>query len=268
MATNLYQIDGHQVTEQQAKWKRRLAVELSYRPRFERLSEGDLRQLLQKRKLLSMNHDTVAAIDWPHYCANATEGCGGVNGWCYTFGGHSVSTEQASKVAMVDVIASNFPELFASQVASEIGRLVASGRLPYANVRYSGSGEVHLRHVGALERTAKKGIHIWGFTKSLEVARRLRASGIASLFSCDLTTAVKSIEAARDEGFGLAYTSISVHDVPPVGTIVTFPLHTSGSVRELVSVDSLCPKVVDEYYSAQRTAHWCQTRCFRCHRRS
>ncbi len=248
-----------------AKWKERLSVELRFRRELENVATMELERIARAKGVLSTNYDTVVSIDWPHYCVHATEGCGGERGWCYTFAGNHAMADHAKKVALVDILAARHPELFASQVAAEVDALVSKGKLPYRNVRYSGAGEVHQKHLRALELTAERGIRLWGFTRNLALARRLQDIGIASLFSCDSTTPADTIAIARRAGFGLAYTSTSVGDHPPVGTVVTFPLHTSGRVREVVDDPSLCPKIVEEYLTGRRRRGWCQSRCQRCH---
>jgi len=247
------------------KWKERLSVELHFQSALKGLTATELEAIVRARGILSSNYDTVVSIDWPHYCVHATEGCGGARGWCYTFAGNHAMPDHARKVALVDIVATKHPELFASQVAVEVDALTGKGKLSYRNVRYSGTGEAHLRHLKALELTAKQGIRLWGFTRNLAFARRLRALGIASLISCDKTTPADIVSEAGRAGFGLAYTSVSVVDLPPAGTVVTFPLHTSGRVREVVDDSSLCPKVVEEYLTGTRRSGWCQTRCQRCH---
>lgn len=247
------------------KWKLRLALELGYREQLEQLTDQEIELEVRRRGILSSNYDTVASIDWPHYCGSSTEGCGGSHGWCYTFAGHRASAAQSRKVALVDLVARRLPELFGELVALEVRDLVRRGRLRYPNVRYSGSGELHPRHLSALKLTADRGVHLWGFTRSLSIARRLRAANIACLVSCDKTSPPSFIEKAIRDGFRLAYTSISVSDLPPKGTLVTFPVHVSGRVGEVVDEPSLCPKVVDEYFARRRTEAWCQERCSRCH---
>ena len=249
------------------KWRIRLRTELSHRSEFARLSRAEWSSLLAKRRVTSSNHDTVLAIDWPHYCANATVACGGPAGWCYTFGGKQAGREHSRHVAMVDTLARNYPDLFGERVAAEAGRAVERGLLPYPNVRYSGSGETTFAHLAALREAARRGVWLWGFTRNVQLACELRSfAGV--IFSCDHSTSSNALGAARAARLPLAYTSRDVDDVPPPGTVVTFPLHRGGKVAEVVDSESLCPKVLFDFFEGVRPSATCQTACMRCHMRS
>jgi hypothetical protein len=250
-----------------AKWRRRLAEELDLAARFEQWSIEEWQSYIASRDILNANYDTVVALDWPHYCGGATEGCGGSKGWCYTLAGNvGGGRARSMRAAATDQLARQFPSLFADAVASEVFAHVEAGRMPYANLRFSGSGEVHAAHIPALvELRARGGVRLWGFSRSIDVARQLDEAGICVLFSCDLTTPPARVKSARALGLKLAYTSTGVNDPPPLGTFVTFPVHRSGRVKEVVSADSLCPKVVEEYLDGKRREGACQWRCTRCH---
>ena len=166
---------------------------------------------------------------------------------------------------MTDSIARNHPRLFTEIVAAEINKLVSSNEIPYPNLRFSGSGELHPAHLPAIFLLKEQGINLWGFSRNIRVAIELRQHDINVLFSCDITTPVSRIEEARENSLQLAYTSTGVTDIPPAGTFVTFPLHRSGKVREIVLTDSICPKVAQEYLEGKRAPAACQTRCTRCH---
>jgi hypothetical protein len=247
------------------KWRRKLERELGERARFDGLSVEEWRCLLEGRSVTSSNHDTVLSLDWPHYCAGASEACGGPRGWCYTFTGLLAGKHHISKVAMVDALASLHPALFAEQVVLEVERAVRSGALPYANLRYSGSGELNPGHVRALALVAARGVRLWGFTRNLAVASALRAASIAVIVSYDRSTPSRQLAAARLEGFPLAYSSGGVDDHPPYPSLVVFPLHRSGRVPEVADVLGLCPKVVHEYLHQERPPATCQVECQRCH---
>jgi hypothetical protein len=247
------------------RWRRRLSLELSHRGEFESLSEGSWRALLRKRCLTSSNHDTVLALDWPHFCTHATDSCGGKDGWCYTFQGHQASRLHNRHVAMVDVAARHFPLLFGEIVSCEVNAAVADGRLPYPNLRYSGSGEVVDAYIPALRSVAEHGVFLWGFTRSLSAAVSLRSFGASVIFSCDRTTRAEDIAKARTLGIRFGYTSTDINDYPPEGTVVTFPVHRIGRVREVVDTASLCPKVLADFLDDCRPAGSCQFTCRRCH---
>jgi hypothetical protein len=93
----------------------------------------------------------------------------------------------------------------------------------------------------------------------------LRRIGVGIIVSCDRTSPEGFAERARGSAFPLAYTSAGVDDRPPLGTIVTFPLHRVGRVREVVDSQSVCPKVLADYLYDSRPAGTCQTQCRRCH---
>jgi hypothetical protein len=247
------------------KWERRLREELSHRQHFAELDRAGWRKLLSRTRVTSDNYDTVLSIDWPHFCAGATDGCGGAGGWCYTLHGNQASQSHDAKVAMVDLAARRCPDLLASKVVSEVRAAVTRGALAYRNLRYSASGEVASAHIPALRLIADQGVRLWGYTRQVRIGVLLRSVGAAVLFSCDRSTSPATIEEARREGLGLAYTSLGVTDVPPSGRVVTFPLHRAGRVREVVDDPALCPKVVDEYLHESRNKAWCQARCVRCH---
>ncbi len=249
----------------QPKWKRRLVVELEAQRSMHDLSDGELRASLEENGVLSENHDTVVSLDWPHFCSHATEACGGVRGWCYTLSGHHVSSSHARKVALNDLGARRIPEAFAAIVFEEIKARTENGELEYANVRFSGSGEVQKHHVAALGLIAARGIRVWGFTKNPTLAVALRNLGIAAIFSFDHSTRRVHLKAAMKSGIPLAYSSRSVADAPPVPVLVTFPVHASGRVTEAIDHPTLCPKVVEEFLTSTRRRGWCQQRCLRCH---
>jgi hypothetical protein len=249
-----------------SKWQIRLEEELSLRLPFDGLNLSQWRQHLKHTKLLSDNYDTVVSLDWPHYCGGATVGCGGKNGWCYTLGGQlGGSANRSKRSAMTDSLARNYPSLFAEIASAEIEKLVADGEIPYPNLRFSGSGELHYSHLPAIFQLKELGITLWGFSKNLKVAIELRRNDISVLFSCDITTPIEQILDAKNNGLQLAYTSTGVRDTPPDGTFVTFPLHRSGKVREIVLSESVCPKVIQEYTDGRRSRASCQLRCTRCH---
>lgn len=247
------------------KWRKRLLKELAFQDHLKSIGSEELEAFIATKTLTSSNHDTVVSLDWPHFCFAATEGCGGDKGWCYTFQGRHAQRSHHEKVAIVDYAARHAPELFATKIAKEVEDYVADGALDYPNLRYSGSGEVHEAHVTALALLVQRGVRLWGFTRSVPIAKALRKIGAAVIFSCDVTTDPKMRIWAVSEGFPLAYTSIGVDDIPPKGTIVTFPLHRSGAVREVVDHKSVCPKVLDEYLHGDRVPGACQYVCQRCH---
>lgn len=247
------------------KWRRRLAVERSFVADYEVLGNAELEAMAEGADLLSSNHDTVLSLDWPHYCSYATEACGGRRGWCYTFAGFHVTPAQARKVALNDVLARRVPHAFANRIATCIMSEVRRGTLPYPNLRYSGSGEISLAHVSAIEDIASRGVRLWGFTKNPQVAEALHRASVPVIFSSDRTTPADHLSIPRSLGIPLAYSSAGVDDLPPPGTVVTFPVHISGRVTEAADHPSLCPKVVEEFLHGDRTPAWCQTRCQRCH---
>lgn len=247
------------------KWQLRLRVELEHKDKFSSLSAREWRTLLGTRTLCSSNHDTVLALDFPHYCTDATEGCGGAKGWCYTFQGRQANASHHQRVAMVDQLAQMHPQLFAETVRKEVHESVERGELQYPNIRVSGSGELMEKHVEALVAVSALGVHVWGFTKRLRVWKLLKQQGIELLFSIDRTSPQSAVEDAAKSGVRFAYTSTAVDDLPPEGTLVAFPLHRGGKVREVVDASMLCPKVVEDFYYGSRAKGWCQDRCKRCH---
>lgn len=250
----------------QPKWRSRLAKELELGGRFIGWSSSEWRSYLASKKLLSVNYDTIVSLDWPHFCGDATEGCGGARGWCYTLGGQLGGADARSiKAAVSDRLARDFPDLFADVVVNEVHELVDGGALPYPNLRVSGSGEAHIAHVPALARVKDRGVQLWGFSKSIKIALEMRKIGASIMFSCDATTPRSKLDEAIKNGFALAYTSIGAGDHPPVGTTVTFPLHRSGRVREVVDTPTVCPKVVEEFFNGKRRQAACQSLCRRCH---
>ena len=259
------QLNSQDASAPTSKWRRKLRDELEAQREYAEISDKELVELVCSRQITSTNFDTVMALDWPHFCAAATEGCGGRKGWCYTFQGRQSSSNHNRKVAFVDLAARRVPGAFAEKVTKEVDDAVTRGDLPYPNLRYSGSGEVAAHHLPALARVVDKGVVLWGFTRMLKIAEKLREIGAHVLISCDRTSDAKLFGRAKELGFQLAYTSIDVGDTPPAEAAVTFPLHRSGKVREVVDATSLCPKVVQEYLSGFRAEGSCQKMCHRCH---
>jgi hypothetical protein len=247
------------------RWRQRLEKELAYRPEFDSLDEAAWRALLKKRRVASSNNDTVLSLDWPHFCAHATSACGGPQGWCYTFQGNQAGKLHNRHAAMVDVLARNFPVIFAEQVTAEVNAAVRAGLMPYPNLRYSGSGEVVEAYVPALRGVSERGVRLWGFTRNLRLARKLRDMGAGVIVSCDKSSPEGFIEEASAAGFPLGYSSNGVHDLPPKGTVVTFPVHRVGKVREVVDSPSVCPKVLADFLDDCRPKASCQLICQRCH---
>jgi hypothetical protein len=250
---------------EQQRWRQRLKKELAFLPEFANLDESAWRVLLKGRSVASSNHDTVLSLDWPHFCGNATSACGGREGWCYTFQGNQAGKLHNRHAAMVDVLARNHPELFAERVAEEVTSAVKTGLMLYPNLRYSGSGEVVEHYLPALQAIQDMGIRLWGFTRSLNLGQRLRKIGAKVVVSCDKTSPTGFIKEAQRLKFSLGYTSSDVNDVPPQGTVVTFPVHRVGRVREVVDAPSLCPKVLADFLDDYRPKASCQLVCRRCH---
>lgn len=248
-----------------SRWARKLKRELELGSKYTSLSEREWQELLAGKRITSLNHDTYLALDWPHYCYGATNACGGANGWCYTFQGHQASRSHESRVALVDALAKYSPLLFAQTVVKEVMEAVAQGHLPYPNLRYSGSGECAEHHLPALSLISKAGIRLWGFTRQLKLAEQISLIGGAAIFSCDKTTDAQLVADAQRLGVPLAYTSSDVTDEPPPGTLVVFPLHRGGRVTEVVEHESICPKVLDDFFLECRPPNSCQMRCTRCH---
>jgi hypothetical protein len=248
------------------KWQKKLKREIKYANKFHKLNENDWLVLLKKKPILSQNHDTVLAIDWPHYCYDASEGCGGQNGWCYTFQGFQANKAHDEKVAMVDVLAQKHPGLFAEFCKREVFEAVDKGRIPYPNIRVSGSGEIVFSHIPALLALIKAEIKLWGFTRNFKIGAILKKAGASILYSCDQTTPKIKVIAALNSGLPLAYTSRNVSDFPPKGTLVTFPLHRGGAVTEVLDHSSTCPKIIREFFEQKRDPGICQNYCTRCHK--
>jgi hypothetical protein len=247
------------------RWRKRLIKELAFRGEFENLDHNAWKSLLRRRSVTSANHDTILSLDWPHYCAFATTACGGPEGWCYTFQGKQAGELHNRHAAMVHVLAVKEPLLFAEAVESEVIRAVSKGLLSYPNIRFSGSGEMIEAHVPALVEIARRGVKLWGFTRNLKLAEQLRTFGASVIISCDRTSPPSLIKQAQEKEFPLAYSSSGVDDVPPPGTLVTFPVHRVGRVREVVDTGSLCPKVLADYFEDARPRGYCQRYCHRCH---
>lgn len=253
------------ITERIPRWRQRLDKELAFRPEFAGLDEPAWRALLKTRRVASSNNDTVLSLDWPHYCAHATPACGGPQGWCYTFQGNQAGKLHNRHAAMVDVLARNFPALFAAQVTAEVNAAVKAGLMPYPNLRYSGSGEVVEAYVPALRGVHDRGVRLWGFTRNLRLARVLRDMGAGVIVSCDKSSPPDFVEEARTAGFPLGYSSNGVDDFPPEGTVVAFPVHRVGRVREVVDSPAVCPKVLADFLDDCRPEASCQLICHRCH---
>jgi hypothetical protein len=247
------------------RWHKRLNKELVFRPEFDQLTKDRWRALLKTRRVTSSNHDTVLSLDWPHFCGSATPACGGPRGWCYTFQGNQASVHHDRHAAMVDVLARKFPELFAEKVEEEVRQVVAEGLIKYPNLRYSGSGELVEAHLPALEMIKLRDVRLWGFTRDLRIAERLRKIGIAVIVSCDKTSSPGFVETASAAGFLLAYSSSGVDDAPPARTVVTFPVHRVGRVKEVVDATTICPKVLADFLDDARQQSTCQLVCNRCH---
>ncbi len=247
------------------RWRIRLEKELAFQSEFTELNEDDWRSLLKSRSVTSSNHDTVLALDWPHYCSHATRACGGATGWCYTFQGNQAGMLHNRHAAMVDVLARKYPCLFAEIVAEEVFYQVRKGNLPYPNLRYSGSGEVVESYFPALQKLVGREVTLWGFTRSLRIAEGLRDLGASVIISCDSTSPSTLAAQAASAGFAIAYTSMGVNDAPPEGTVVTFPIHRIGRVREVVDSPTVCPKVLADFFEDSRPKAGCQVLCRRCH---
>lgn len=247
------------------RWRIRLAKELQYSAEFDSLDEESWAELLRTRSVTSQNHDTALSLDWPHYCAFSTQACGGPKGWCYTFQGNQASAAHNRHAAMIDRLAVRQPLLFAHAVHREVERAVKTGALSYPNLRLAGSGETIRAYVPALAEIVRLGVRLWGFTRDLQLAEVLRKVGVAIIASCDKTSPPGFVERAQALRLPIAYTSAGVEDRPPAGTLVTFPLHRVGRVREVVDVPSLCPKVLADFLHDSRPGGFCQRFCKRCH---
>jgi hypothetical protein len=249
----------------QPKWEVRLARERTASAEFTGWTEPQWRSALLTWRVTSANHDTGLALDWPHYCLHATDLCGGPAGWCYTFQGNQAWKNHDRKVVMVDILARTQRQLFAELVTREVHEAVGEGVLAYPNLRYSGSGEMTRAHLPALKLIAANSIHLWGFTRQLDLVEPLRQIGAGVLFSCDRSTSSEAFQTARELRVGLAYTSSSIDDSPPPNTVVVFPLHRGGRVKEVVDSEGLCPKVLEDFMYDERSERFCQTKCHRCH---
>ncbi len=250
---------------QKPRWRIRLEKELAYRNEFLSLSRQEWLSLLSTRRVTSDNHDTELALDWPHYCKHATEACGGAQGWCYTFQGHQASAGHNRHAAMVDALSRYDPDLVADKVATEVNRAVKQGWMQYPNLRYSGSGEASLAHLPAMIAVMGRGIRLWGFTRDIELGQALHRAGASVIYSSDRTTEPKKLLAARKAGLALAYTAERADEAIPDGTVVTFPVHRVGRVKEVPDTRSLCPKVLHDFFEEARPRGVCQTTCRRCH---
>jgi hypothetical protein len=166
---------------------------------------------------------------------------------------------------MVHVLATREPDLFARTVVAEVAKAVSIGRIPYPNLRVAGSGETIDEYIPALSEITRQGVRLWGFTRNLRLAERMRAIGVGVIVSCDRTSSHELIREAGERGFPLGYTSDGVDDRPPPGTLVTFPVHRVGRVREVVDSPTLCPKVVADFLDESRPEAFCQRYCRRCH---
>jgi len=247
------------------KWKLKLKEEMAESKPISDLSNKELELLIHRKTILSSNYDTVLALDFPHYCSKATLGCGGEKGWCYTFGGHQAGPSHAKKVALVDVASKRIPKILVNKILREIEAATHKKRLPYPNLRISGSGEAAFHHLDLIGMINAAGVKTWGFTKNISIAIAMRKLGTNILISADKTTPKDLIHQAKKDDFRFAYTSTDHIDYPPENTLVTFPLHRGGRVREAVDSPSLCPKVIEEFLSGKRRDAYCQLRCNRCH---
>lgn len=247
------------------RWKYRLKKESSYNDFFNSLDLNNFLLFIQKKRLTSQNHDTGLAIDWPHFCLHATTACGGKNGYCYTFSGFQATKAHDQHVAMVDSFARRFPEYFAEKVAKEVTQGVCEGKLSSKNLRYSGSGETHQDHIPALSLIIEHGIHLWGFTRNIDIAIKLNNIGARSIFSVDCTTSPSVVKKALQNDIPIGYVSSGVDDLPSFNPLVIFPCHRGGNVNEVADHPSLCPKVLYDFYHSKRPAGSCQFNCLRCH---
>jgi hypothetical protein len=247
------------------KWQRLLKKEIAHSKSLAQLSRDEVFKRVKKQGILSANSDTVASLDFPHYCIGATEGCGGAKGWCYTFQGFQSLSAHSSKVGLVDYCIRTYPEMVVNLIVKEIQALVNKGQLPYPNLRFSGSGEVAAIHIGLLTEIKRRGIQLWGFSRNIKVATELKSAGIHVIFSCDQTTPTHLVDQAIGLQVPLAYTSCNVKDLPSYEVAVVFPLHRGGRVRQVADHMMNCPKVIEEYFDHSRTQASCQNVCRRCH---
>jgi hypothetical protein len=247
------------------KWKVKLDIEMKLKKKFESLSISDLSKKIELKKILSDNHDTVVSLDFPHYCYYSTESCGGKNGWCYTFQGYQSMNNHYSKVALIDIASEKIPKLLAKKISSEVNTVFKNNKIPYPNIRYCGSGEISKKHLKLLNYIKDEGIHLWGFTRNIELGKILKNEDISVIISIDKTSDKKVYTNASDNGLKIAYTSDSIDDVPPKGCHVVFPVHRLGKVKEVGDFESLCPKVVSEFFTGCRKNGTCQNECKKCH---
>jgi len=248
------------------KWKKRLKRELAFHKEFEDLSIQEINERISQTKLLSDNYDTVCSLDLPHYCSGATSSCGGEQGWCYTFQGFQSLDNHLRKTSFLDFCIKFHLGSVVHKILGELSVLVDKKLIPYPNLRYSGSGELTAHHIPLLRKLSDNSIHVWGFTKNLDIAIELHKVGISVIFSYDKTSDLKMVNRAHLEGIPLAYTSEGVEDSPAFDTAVVFPLHRGGKVKEIVEHERLCPKVVEEFLGGKRQASSCQIHCTRCHK--
>lgn len=248
-----------------AKWQRLLKKELAHSGSLEQLSRDEVLDRVKKKGILSTNFDTVVSLDFPHYCVGATEGCGGSKGWCYTFQGFQSLSGHASKVGLVDYCIRTYPDIVVNLVVDEVQELVKKGRLPYPNLRFSGSGEVATMHIELLAEIKQRGVQLWGFSRNIKVATALKSVGIHVIFSCDHSTPSNVVSQAIRLQLPLAYTSCNVQDLPTYDVTVVFPLHRGGRVLQVADHAMNCPKVVAEYFEHSRKQASCQNLCTRCH---
>lgn len=247
------------------KWKILLKKELGHQVEFAELTSNEIRKRISEINVLSENYDTVLSLDLPHYCSGATEACGGKAGWCYTFQGFQALPNHIRKVAFVDYCIKKYPECMVDKVIKEVNIAVEKKKIPYPNLRFSGSGEITHHHLPLIDMLIKNGINIWGFSKNVDIAIKLKKIGASVIFSYDRTSSRDKVHQAISAGIALGYTSSGVFDNPIHKAFVVFPLHKGGKVQEVLDHPKLCPKVVEEFLTGKRNAASCQATCNRCH---
>ncbi len=247
------------------KWKILLKKELGHQVKFADLSSSEIRKRISEINVLSENYDTVLSLDLPHYCSGATEACGGKSGWCYTFQGFQALPNHIRKVAFVDYCIKRYPEYVLDKVIQEVNIALLKKKIFYPNLRFSGSGELTHHHLPLIGMLKKNGINIWGFTKNVDIAIKLKKLGASVIFSYDRTSPIEKVQQAASAGIALGYTSSGVLDIPKHKAFVVFPLHKGGKVQEVLDHPKLCPKVVEEFLTGKRNAASCQVTCNRCH---